>query len=143
MSVKQAAWIHGCSVQLEDVSWAALRQEGGTYVRPSSTTTTGWVHFPIPTPSIADGFRLKAVSSFVRFSTGPRASIVSYHVNDGEKSILSQDVSYSGGLQTVQVDVSGSPSISWGTSISLQVKFDGNGPDAWIQLVSAGIDFSS
>jgi len=31
--------------------------------------------------------------------------------------------------------------VLWGTGISLLVTFNGNGPDAWIQFIAAGIDF--
>jgi len=142
MTLKHAAWIHGTSVLLESGSWSALRQGFFTTVRPSNESTSGWVHFAIPTPVIVDGQRLKAQSAMIRFSTGSQASIGAFHVYDGEKKILDHNgTNYRGQLQFVREVIPGTPQVLWGTGISIRVDFNGNGPDAFIQLISGGIDF--
>ena len=142
MSIKHAAWIHGTSVLLENSSWSALRQGFYTTVRPSNETTSGWVNFAIPTPVIVDGRRLNADSALVRFSTGAQASIGAFHVYDGEKKILDHNgTNYRGQLQLVKEAIPNRPEVLWGTGISIRVDFNGTGPDAYIQLISAGIDF--
>ena len=143
MSIKEAGWVHGTSVELEDPSWRALRQGFWTTVRPGSGSNFGWVHFAVPTPVIADGVRLKAESGLVRFKTGSRARIRNFHVFDGEKRIADQNNLNlrSDQLQLYRGDIPGDPRVLWGTGITLGVEFDGNGNDAWIALVSAGIDF--
>jgi hypothetical protein len=143
MAIKEAAWVHGSSVHLESASWHALRQGYWTTVSPSFESTFGWVHFAVPTPVIIDGVRLKAESALIRFKSGSRAKIRNFHIYDGEKKIASHDGLNlrSDQLQVVRKDVPGDPQVLWGTGISLGVEFDGNGPDAWVALVSAGIDF--
>ena len=142
MALKHAAWIHGTAVELENQSWPALRQGFYTTVRPSNESTSGWVHFPIPTPVIVNGVRLKAQSAMIRFTTGAQASIGAVHVYDGEKKILDHNgTNYRGSLQFVREVIPGTPEVLWGTGISILVNFNGSGPDAYIQLIGAGIDF--
>jgi len=142
MPIKHAAWTHGVGVDLENKSWPALRQGFFTTVRPSNESTSGWVHFAVPTPVIVDGVRLKAQSAMIRFSTGAQASVGAIHVWDGEKKILNKNgTNYKGSLQFIREVIPGSPEVLWGTEISVLVNFNGTGPDAYIQLISAGIDF--
>jgi len=142
MPIKQAAWTHGLSVELENRSWGALRQAFGTQIIPSNESTFGWIHFAIPTPVIVDGARLKAVQAGIRFSTGSGAKITNFHVYDGENKIAEyNNIAYTGALQTQFQPVTGSPQIFWGTGISLGVRFDGTGSNDWVEVVSAGIDF--
>ncbi|KAI5776398.1 hypothetical protein EDC01DRAFT_792128 [Geopyxis carbonaria] len=143
-TIKQAAWTHGVDVQLEDKTWSALRQGFGTQVRPASGATSGWVHFAVPTPVLVDGARLKAGAGMARFLTGANAQIIGFHVYDGEKRILARDgLSYKGALQMVREVLPNNPEVLWGTEISLCVQFQGNGAEAYVNFVSAGIDFYS
>lgn len=144
MSLKQAAWTHGTSVQFENKSWEVrcLRQGFFTTVVPSNEATSGWVHFAIPTPVIVNDTRLKAQSAMIRFTTGPQASIGAFHAFDGETRILEHNgTNYKGNLQFVREIIPNMPAVAWGTGISILLNFNGTGPDAWVQLISAGIDF--
>jgi hypothetical protein len=142
MSIKHAAWTHGLGVELESRSWSALRQGFYTTVRPSNESTSGWVHFVIPTPVIVDGTRLKAESAMIRFTTGQGAAITNFHVYDGEKKIADHNgLNLKGTLQFVRERIPNKPQVLWGTAISLGVKFSGTGQEDYIQLISAGIDF--
>jgi hypothetical protein len=137
----QASWTNGVDVALESRSWSALRQGFGTTVRPSNESTSGWVHFAIPTPVILSNVRVKAGQALIRFSTGPQATIGAFHVYDGEKKIAEQNgLSLSGNLQVATQQL-GRPQILWGTGISVLLNFNGTGQDAWVQLIAAGIDF--
>src|SRR4051794_18727583 len=98
MSIAHAAWVHGVNVIVPS-SWSALRQDDGTVVRPSKTTTVDWVHFPIPTPVIVSGTRLNCGTAIVRFGTGGQGSIRALRVRDGETVILDTEVNWSGALQ--------------------------------------------
>lgn len=143
MVLKHAAWIHGTSIEFENSSWAALalRQGFFTTVRPSNDTS-GWLHFAIPTPVIVNDVRLKAQSAMLRFSTGPKASIAAVHVYDGETKIYeNNNANYKGQLQFTRDVLNNQPEVKWGTGISILVNFSGRDSDAWIQLISAGIDF--
>ncbi|KAH8645879.1 hypothetical protein BGZ60DRAFT_570848 [Tricladium varicosporioides] len=142
MSIKHAAWTHGLGIELESVSWTALRQGFFTTVRPSNEGIFGWVHFVIPTPVIVDGTRLKAESAMIRFSTGSGAKITNFHVYDGETKIANYNgLSLSGNLQFVREAVPDHHQVLWGTAISLGVQFSGNGPNDYVQFIAAGIDF--
>ena len=144
MPLEQAAWIHGTSVQFENKSWEvrSLRQGHFTTVIPSNEATIGWVHFAIPTPVIVNDVRLKAQSAMIRFTTGPQASIRAVRVWDGETFLYGKDgVDYKGNLQVIQELIPGVPEVKWGVGISILVDFNGTGPDAWIRLISAGVDF--
>jgi len=144
MALRHAAWLHGTGVQFENQSWAvrSLRQGPYTTVTPSNESTSGWVHFPIPTPVIVDGVRLKVQSAMIRFSTGPQASIGAIHVWDGEDRIYERNgVAYRGDRQFVRETLNNRPEVKWGTVICVLVNFNGRGPDAWVQLISGGIDF--
>jgi hypothetical protein len=141
MPGKQAFWTNSVAIGLENRSWSALRQGGGTTVRPSNESTSGWVHFAIPTPVILSDVRVTAAQALVRFSTGPNATIGAFHVYDGEQKIAEQNgLSLSGTLQVAAQQLS-RPQILWGTGISVLLNFNGTGQDAWVQLIAAGIDF--
>jgi len=100
------------------------------------------VHFAIPTPIIINDVRLKAQSALIRFSTGPQASIGAIHVYDGETRIYQRNgIALTGTLQLDREVLPDVPEVKFGTGISIQVNFNGTGPDAWVQLISAGIDF--
>jgi hypothetical protein len=137
----QASWTNGVDVALENSSWSALRQGFGTTVRPSNVDTSGWVHFAIPTPVILSNVRVTAGQALVRFSTGPQAKIGAFHVFDGEVNISEQNGLSLGGTLQVATQQLKRPSILFGTGISVLLNFTGTGPDAWVQLIGAGIDF--
>lgn len=142
MVLKYASWIHGTSVQLQGGSWSVIRQGRFAVLRPSNDSTSGWVHFAIPTPVILSDVRSRAQSAMIRFSTGPQASIGAVSVYDGEVLLWEHSGrDYKGYLQFVREVIPGSPEVLWGVGISILVNFQGNGPDAWIELISAGIDF--
>ena len=141
MSLKQSAWTHGTSVEFETQAWAvrALRQGFYTTVTPSPGATSGWVHFAIPTV----GLNLKAKTAMIRFSTGTHASIGAIHVYDGETRIYtSPPLNLKGKNQFHLEPIPGQPAGKWGTGISLLLNFNGTGPEAYIQLISAGIEFN-
>lgn len=137
----QAFWTNGVDIALENRSWSTLRQGFGTFVRPSNESTSGWVHFSIPTPVILSNVRVTAGQALVRFSTGPQAKIGAFHVYDGENKISEQNGLSLGGTLQVATQPLGRPQIFWGTGISLLLDFTGTGEDAWVQLIGAGIDF--
>ena len=137
MSIKPA-WTHGTSVQLQTKSWTADRQGFFTTVKPSPGETSGWVHFAIPTV----GQKLKAKSAMIYFSTGSQASIGAIHVYDGKTLIHpSAPLNLKGQDQFYLEPIPNQPEVKFGVGISLQLNFNGVGPDAFIQLIGAGIEF--
>jgi len=94
------------------------------------------------TPVLVNDVRLKAQAELIRFSTGSQASVGAIHVWDGETRIYERNgVNYNGNLQFIKELIPGQPEVKWGTGISVLLNFNGGGANAWIELISAGIDF--
>ena len=141
MSIKFGGWVHGNALHVQDPLWPAFRQGFWTTVRPSNQNTSGWVHFAVPTPTVFEGANTKAGAVMLRFTTGPKASIEAIDVWNGENQIFHIDKTYKGKLQFVRETIPNQPEVQWGVGISILVKFDGHGPETWIDLIGAGVDF--
>lgn len=139
----QASWVHGLGLFLEDKSWSCDRAGWGNKVYPSNTSLQGWVHFAIPTPVIVDDRRLTPTQVGLRVAIGPKATIANIGVHDGEKGIAGFNVNLSNvaNPQTYYYQIPSPPEILWGTEISVLVNFGDRSSDAWVDFVSAGIDF--
>lgn len=48
----------------------------------------------------------------------------------------------SSNMENYSVQISGQPEVFYGTEISILVSFGNRSSDAWVQVASAGIDFS-
>jgi hypothetical protein len=119
------------------------RRGFGVEVRPKDLMD-GWVHFAISSPAVIHRTRLRANTATIRFATGPSASIRSLHVWDGDVNMLKQDGLNlrSSNMENYSVQISGQPEVFYGTEISILVSFRNRSSDAWVQVASAGIDFS-
>ena len=141
--MRHAAHAHGTVIQLENSAWSALRRAAGTFVRPSTTSTSGWVHFPVTAPVVANDVRLALGTVWVRFNMGSRASIDAIEVYDGASRIMADTThrTTTGESQNVRLAVADRPPFFTGLLVSFLVNFNGAGPDAWIQFIAAGGDF--
>jgi hypothetical protein len=93
---------------------------------------------------IVDNNRLRAALAGLRLATGPAARIAAFHVYDGERKTLELNgLNIRGPLEFVQFPIPDRPEALWGAGISILIVCDAINPDAWVQLVSAGIDFQS
>lgn len=101
------------------------------------------MHFAVPTPVIVEDVSLRAVLAHVRFKTGSKAAIKSFRVYDGARRIATYDGVdlRSADLRTVSENIPEHPKVNWGVGFQLGVEFDGDGPDAWIAFVGAGVNF--
>src|SRR5215468_3622745 len=70
MALKAAMWVHATAVSIEGSVEELTRSGNSVLVRGKSNATT-WVHFPIATPVILDGNRLRLVRVFVFCDTLP------------------------------------------------------------------------
>lgn len=162
MAIAHAMWVHGSSVQLEDLprtegggsipsSWGHEDEYGVDILRrgfcarcnprgtPPSSMLTWWFHFAIPTPVIVDDRRLKAGAVGVRFLTND-AAVRAIHVYDGEIKIASKDLGlYPTDWHVEWVDVPGHPEVHWGLGISVNVIFTPH--RGAIEFSAAGCDF--
>ncbi len=149
MSLEQAMWVHGHSMQIEYPERLDLLKRMGYYIQVKGKPfTTNWFHFAIPTPVIVSGKRLCVGSVMIRFRVGPGASLNSVHIYDGETKIAAHDgldLSPQGGFASPRFDVPTHPPIRWGLGISLGVGFgdSANLPanKLLVEVSSAGCDF--
>ena len=145
MTFVHSSRVHGLNAHFEpdSSSWGVNRRGFGLEVRPKHLMD-GWVHFAIPTPTVIHRTRLKANTATIRFATGPHASIVAIHAWDADTIMVRHDGLNLRGtnMQNYSVYIPGQPEVFHGTEISIAVHFENQDSDAWVQVSSAGIDFS-
>lgn len=95
--LKQASWVHGNSLVLEDQNNILVRRWGwGTEMQfefsPGISPPGTWCHIALPTPVIINDVRLKVQKVFLLFKTGQHASIDNIHIYDGPRKIAAWDV---------------------------------------------------
>ncbi len=147
MSIKQAAWVHGTSAQVENPQNVKSIQRYAFYTRLVGKKGRGtWVHFPVPTPVIVDNQRLRLESAMIRFRcNSPMVCVAHFHVCDGENRIyihnnvnLVQDWNTPLHREVIRPE----HSVLWGIGITLYIAFNGNTDEEnTIELASAGCDF--
>lgn len=155
----QAVWVHGHTGFGEPV----FDQEGTSLV---SYTTTGssdvgsyrgragtqaWFHFPVATPVIHNGVRVRLIKVFVLFRSDAAVALTDVHVWDGARRVdaFAADPGVSGlhdgsrGLVDLVPNVTAwvvahRPEIFWGLCVSARIHFKAEGN---ITFTSAGADF--
>jgi hypothetical protein len=130
LPLAQAMWTHaGVGLFLKDTSWTIDRSGFGGTVHPSNTSLGGWVHFAIPTT--VNDRRLQARYTGIRVATGPKATITSVRVYDGERRLAENDnLSIGRDINTYYFPIPGTPQILWGVEISIFVSFADRSSDA-------------
>ena len=164
--LKQASWIHGNAVVVEDPNSVTLRHVGmGTemfFKFALGTQPTGtWCHIPIPTPVIVNDVRLKVQTLFLLFQTGQHAAIDNVHIFDGASRIARFDTVVGNnaagrrsGNHLQSIDSSSTITLPtpheviFGLSISFTFRpvavtttLPGGDPEGRILITSAGADF--
>ena len=98
MALKAAMWVHGNAFHVEGSVEAVTLRSNGALVRGKSDVTARF-NFPIPTPVVLDGRRLRLVRVFVLYDTLPLSGstdalgpkLLSVRVFDGSRPISSFD----------------------------------------------------
>ena len=155
----QAVWVHGHTGFCEPV----FDQQGNSlvgYVSSGSSDigsyrgqaeTQAWFHFPVATPVIHNGVRVRLIKVFVLFRSDPVVALTEVHVWDGPRRIdaFAPDPGVSGmhdgsrGLADLVPNVTmwvaaQRPEILWGLTVSARIHFKAEGT---IAFTSAGVDF--
>jgi hypothetical protein len=142
MSLAQAMWTHGTSVQVEYVDRVRSIFRRGYHTRIVHAAGDNWFHYAIPTPVIVSDRRLRIDSVMVTFETGDQATVRNVHIYDGPRRIATHDnLSLMGDHPFERFPVSGAPEVQWGVGISVRVEFGVDLAGAWVQFVTAGADF--
>ncbi len=140
------SWVHGSSMQVEYLNRLTGVRHCGPFARiegaPGQNT---WVHFPIPTPTVVDGQRLRAGAALLSFRTRSHATVHEVSVYDGERQIaIHTGLGLQGDHLEARFEVPDRPELNQGINITVGVLFSAQAPDArsmQIEVVGAGMEF--
>ena len=143
---KFTSWVHGSSMQIEYPNRVTSVRHTGPFVRiEGAEGQNTWVHFPIPTPAVVNGTRMKVGKALLSFRTRAKATVHEVIVYDGDKRIAEHmDLNLKDEHLEAEFDVPGSPEVKQGINITVGVMFGTNAPDVramQIEIVGAGIEF--
>ena len=143
---KFTSWVHGSSMQIEYPNRVTSVRHTGPFVRiEGAEGQNTWVHFPIPTPAVVSGTRMKVGTALLSFRTRAKATVHEVIVYDGDKRIAEHmDLNLKDDHLDARFDVPGSPEVNQGINITVGVMFGTNAPDVrsmQIEIVGAGIEF--
>lgn len=148
MSIKQAMWVHGTSVQAQREGYYISRRRVGWGTEIASTDKE-WFHFAVPTPVIFGGHDSLIEKAFVLYNTTMTAKIIAAHFYDGKDVFQSFNNISLSGAHDVQLDPSNvftlkPVHLKWGLGISVWVDFGPSTPDGVpsITFAAAGADFT-
>jgi hypothetical protein len=155
----QAIWVHGQAGFLDHV----FDPQGNALVGYESSGSSdvpvyrgkpdahAWFQFPIATPVIHNGVRVRLVKVFVLFRSDPDVVLTEVHVWDGPRridafapeSVVSGVHDGSRGLADLVPNVTAwtvnqRPEVFWGLSVAARIHFKAQGA---ISFTSAGADF--
>jgi len=147
MSIKQAMWVHGTSVQAEREGYhiSSTRFGWGMHINSHGKE---WFHFAIPTPVIFSGKNSQLQKAFVLFKTTMNAKIIAVHLYDGKAKFKEFDGLNLSGTHDGKLDQSNTFQvkpihIKYGLGLSVNVDFGKSTPQGVpsITFATAGADF--
>ena len=145
---QRTLWMHGVNMQVEYPSRLTSVRATGPFVRiEGARGQNTWLHFPLPTPVVVDGARMRIEGAYVSFRTRSNASVYEVIVYDGESRIAEHmDLDLRGDHLEARFDVPGNPEIHRGINVTLGVRFDDAAPDVrsmQIEVIGVGLEYSS
>ena len=143
---KFTSWVHGSSMQIEYPNRVTSVRHTGPFVRiEGAEGQNTWVHFPIPTPAVVNGTRMKVGTALLSFRTRANATVNEVIVYDGDKRIAEHmDINLKDEHLDARFDVPGNPEVNYGINITLGVTFGSKATDVrsmQIEIIGAGIEF--
>ena len=140
------SWVHGSSMQVEYPNRLTSVRHTGPFVRiEGASGQNTWLHFPIPTPAVVDGARMRVGAALVSFRTRANATVHEVIVYDGESRIAEHtDLNLKDNHLDARFDVPGSPEVNQGINVTVGVQFTENAADVrsmQIEFVGAGVEF--
>jgi len=148
MSIKQAMWVHGTSVQAER-EYYFINRSRPAWGAVFKTTGAEWFHIAVPTPVIFGGHDSTLQKVFVLYKTEMTAKITAVHVFDGSTKIsqflnlnLAGDHSQALDTQNTWL-ITPNVHVKFGLGLSVLVDFGKATPNGVpaITFASAGGDF--
>lgn len=143
---KFTSWVHGSSMQIEYPNRVTSVRHTGPFVRiEGAEGQNTWVHFPIPTPAVVNGTRMKVGAALLSFRTRANATVNEVIVYDGDKRIAEHmDINLKDEHLDARFEVPGNPEVNYGINITLGVTFGSKAADVrsmQIEIIGAGIEF--
>lgn len=138
-------WVHGNSMQIEDVdALAALWRSGFCIYVEGKAGSLNWLHAAIPTPAVVDGHRLHIGSVMLTCRTMSADAIVrDVHVYDGDVKIGDiNDVNLSGDVGTVCFEIPDHPEVQSAIGISIGLSFGSEPLAHGVSVTAAGAEFA-
>jgi Family of unknown function (DUF6623) len=142
LSISQAMWVHGHSIQPENPALTVGRIGWAGQIR--TLDSAGWYHIAIPTTVIVTDIRQRIDSAMVEFATGTQGFLRAFHVYDGQTRIAFQDnlnVTGAGVFYRFTLSSPARPFVGLGIGISLNLALGHDPQQAWIDIHAAGVDF--
>lgn len=144
---QRTLWMHGANMQVEYPNRITSVRATGPFVRiEGARGQNTWLHFPVPTPAVIDGARMRIDGALVSFRTRDHASVNEIIVYDGDQRIVEHtDQDLRGERLEYRVAVPGSPEINRGINIVLGVTFDSAAPDVrsmQIEVIGVGLEYT-
>lgn len=141
------SWVHGTSMQAEYPNRLTSVRHIGPFARiEGSPGQNTWVHFPIPTPPVAGGGKLRAGAVLLNFRTRT-SDAWAYEVvlYDGATTVAEfRDIHLDGDHPAERFDVPGHPEVQTALNITVGVQFASNPstvPAMTMEFVAAGCEF--
>ena len=141
------SWVHGSSMQPEYLNRITSVRHTGPFARieGSSEAQNTWVHFPIPTPAVVNGTRMRVGTALLSFRTRANATVHEVIVYDGDKRIAEHmDLNLQDDHLDARFEVPGNPEVNQGINITVGVLFGTKAPDVRtipIEIIAAGVEF--
>ena len=143
------AWVHGTSMQAEYPDRLTSVRHIGPFARiEGAAGQNTWLHFPVPTPAVAAGGKLRAGAVLLNFRT--RTSDAWVHevvVYDGAATLAEfRGLHLSGEHPADRFEVPGSPEIQLALNITVGVQFGANPSTVQsmtMEFIGAGCEFIS
>ena len=111
---QRTLWMHGANMQVEYPNRITSVRATGPFVRiEGARGQNTWLHFPLPTPAVIDGARMKIDGALVSFRTREHATVYEVIVYDGDQRIAEHmDLDLRGEHPEHRVEIPGSPEIN-------------------------------
>ena len=144
---QRTLWMHGVNMQVECPTRLTSVRATGPFVRiEGARGQHTWLHFPLPTPAVVDGEKMRAEGAYVSFRTRDHATVHEVIVYDGESRIAEHmDMDLRGDHLDLRFDIPGNPEINNGINVTLGVRFDDAAPDVrsmQIEVIGVGLEYS-
>ena len=141
-------WVHGSSMQVEYPQRITAVRHTGPFVRiEGAAGQNTWLHFPVATPTEANGKGVRATAVRVSFRTRPYATVHEVILYDGEKRIAEHtDLGLQGDHLDARFAVPGTPAVARGLNVTVGVSFPPGAPDVramQLEIVGVGVEFSA